>query len=321
MITWSYGVMTVPSRRKELLPRTLYSLQKGGFDIPRLFVEDSSDIEGYQNQFKCPVTVRTTQLHKLPGPSGNWVLALYELFVRNPNADRYAIFQDDLVTIRNLRQYLETWETSDVSYWNLYTFPSNVEHIEKREGNKPPTNGWHLSNQFGRGAVGLVFSKEVTIKLLGSEYIVRRFLDEKRGHLSIDGGIISTLSKLSIKEMVHYPSLLYHTGRDSSVGHMEQKQATSFPGEIYDAMELLNQSKSIQSSLKQKGGLGDLVETALSSVGVTKEVVEAWVGKECGCRERKEKLNQLTFWARRVMSGIKDKAEEHLNNILGTKKL
>lgn len=44
--------------------------------------------------------------------------------------------------------------------------------------------------------------------------------------------------------------------------------------------------------------LGDMVETALKSIGLTTEIAEKWLGAECGCKERQEKLNQLTWWAR-----------------------
>lgn len=40
-------------------------------------------------------------------------------------------------------------------------------------------------------------------------------------------------------------------------------------------------------------GLGDIVSAGLSSVGITKERVEAVVGGPCGCTERQEHLNAL----------------------------
>lgn len=55
--------------------------------------------------------------------------------------------------------------------------------------------------------------------------------------------------------------------------------------------------------------LGDLVEAALSRVGLTEERVSRWLGRPCGCRERKDKLNRLWGWARRAMGG-KDAPEE-----------
>lgn len=65
-------------------------------------------------------------------------------------------------------------------------------------------------------------------------------------------------------------------------------------------------------------GLGDLVQRALSSIGVTSERVEEWLGKPCGCKERQEKLNQLGYWAIRVSKGMSNKAKEYLDAIIGS---
>jgi hypothetical protein len=54
---------------------------------------------------------------------------------------------------------------------------------------------------------------------------------------------------------------------------------------------------------KQPKLLGDMVESALTKVGVTKERVTKWIGAECGCAERQEKLNRLHLWAKGVLSG------------------
>ena len=61
--------------------------------------------------------------------------------------------------------------------------------------------------------------------------------------------------------------------------------------------------------------LGDLLERALESVGITKDRVEGWLGRPCGCAERKEKLNRLSLWARRVLAGKTERAEEYLRGI------
>ena len=63
--------------------------------------------------------------------------------------------------------------------------------------------------------------------------------------------------------------------------------------------------------------LGDVVESALSSVGITSERVSVWLGRPCNCDERKQKLNQLSVWARRVAKGKTDRAKEYLNRIMG----
>ena len=44
---------------------------------------------------------------------------------------------------------------------------------------------------------------------------------------------------------------------------------------------------------ERKPGLGDMVASALSAIGVTKERVSRAIGKPCGCAKRQEALNQL----------------------------
>ena len=63
-------------------------------------------------------------------------------------------------------------------------------------------------------------------------------------------------------------------------------------------------------------GLGDAIHSALSSVGITPERVERWLGRPCGCHERQEKLNQLGWWAKRVLTGKRDRAGEYLDGII-----
>lgn len=62
--------------------------------------------------------------------------------------------------------------------------------------------------------------------------------------------------------------------------------------------------------------LGDYVESALSKLGITSERVEAWIGLPCGCEERKQRLNQLSNWAWRILQGRLDNAEKYLNEIM-----
>lgn len=65
-----------------------------------------------------------------------------------------------------------------------------------------------------------------------------------------------------------------------------------------------------------KAGLGDQLESALRTVGITTERVEWWLGQPCGCDERKYRLNQLGSWAAHVLQGNLDKAKEYLDSIL-----
>ena len=62
-------------------------------------------------------------------------------------------------------------------------------------------------------------------------------------------------------------------------------------------------------AVKRRWLLGDVVEKALSTVGITSERVEAWLGKPCNCKKRRDRLNALDAWARGVLTG-KEGAKE-----------
>lgn len=221
---WSYGVTTVPERRHDLLPRTLASLKLAGFEEPHLFVDSE---HGYA-ELGLPMTVRYPKVRT----AGNWVLSAMELYIRNPHADRYAVFQDDFVTYRNLRVYLERTPYPQRGYCNLYSFPSNEELAKGRLG-------WYESNQFGRGAVALMFSREALLTCLGSQHLLERPQDSVRGHVKVDGGIVDAMRKAGWKEYVHNPSLVQHMGHVSTMGNGTHKQSRSFKGEEFNALEML----------------------------------------------------------------------------------
>lgn len=229
-LIWSYGITTVLSRSQDLFPRTLESLMNAGFDEPRVFVDGCSPSQAIStySKYNLPLTIRDNVR-----TAGNWVLTLYELYIRSPSAERYAVFQDDFITVRNLRRYLELQRYPEKGYQNLYTFPANQSLAPKG------FQGWYEANQFGRGAVALVFCNEAVRSLLGHEYLVNRFQDTSRGHKAIDGGIVETMKRVGWKEFVHTPSLTQHTGKQSSMGNSVHAQAISFPGEDFNAMDLL----------------------------------------------------------------------------------
>lgn len=67
----------------------------------------------------------------------------------------------------------------------------------------------------------------------------------------------------------------------------------------------------------EEGGLGDLIHNALEKVGITPQLVEEWVGGPCGCEERRIRLNSLSAWASRIISGRLDRAKDILSRIMG----
>lgn len=224
---WSYGITTTPGRPADYLKRTVKSLASAGFDSPRLFV----DGEGDYGTFELPATFRVPKI----SPWGNWILALWELYLRQPNAKRYALFQDDMVTYRNLRSYLEARRWPGKGYLNLFTFPP------PRQIELPDEIGWHHSNQLGRGAVALVFNLDGVRALLTSQYARNKCGDStpRRAVQSIDGGVFHSMRNAGYCEYVHNPSLVEHIGAVSSIGNQKWECAATFRGEEFNAMELM----------------------------------------------------------------------------------
>lgn len=216
---WAYGITTVPERAGALLPATIESLAQAGFDRPILFTDGA--VEDYWG-------LDIVQ-HPRVGQLRNWMNALFYLFT-STRADRYAIFEDDLLACRQLRPYLERCPPGK-TYWNLLTSDDNLHDT----GHRP---GWHLSNQLGRGAVGLVFDHDTVDCLLRMERFVRAPVN---GESMADAVVIETLKPLSYRELVHYPSLLQHMGAESTLGH-SLGQVSAFHGVEYDLLSILDAS-------------------------------------------------------------------------------
>lgn len=244
---WSYGVTTVPSRIKNgLLGMTLESLSFAGFERPRIFL-DGGGRSLIPDTFTNEVTCRIPRA----GLYGNWLLSLLELYLRDANADRYAIFQDDLVTYRNLRDYLEAVPFPTKGYLNLYTFDRSNGGLVPH----PNYVGFYLSNQLGRGALGLVFDNEGVRAFLTARHMIDRCRDEFRGWRVVDGAVSETAKQLGYSEYVHMPSLVQHVGLQSTISkdvmaklndcgrapHVwaSDTQSSTFRGVNFDATDFL----------------------------------------------------------------------------------
>ena len=232
---WAYGITTVPERINTYLPKTLESLALAGFDIPRLFVDGLQDVSIY-NRFKLNITNRWPRIRTV----GNWVLGAWELLFRNPNATHYAIFEDDLVTYPNLRQYLELVPCPTKGYCNLFTNPNN--QVLKSHND---FYGWYESNQQGQGAVGLVFTHEALDVLLSSRQFTLQVHEKNNRNLDvIDGGVVEAMHNAGWKEYVHSPSLVQHKGNISALKHGKFPPSDWFCGESFNVMDLLEDIKS-----------------------------------------------------------------------------
>ncbi len=220
MLTWAYGITTVPERAGNLLPATLDSLKRAGFDRPTLFVDGALDGCTDLNVIQHP---RVGQLH-------NWLNALFWLYSMTPRADRFAIFEDDILICRQAREYLDRCPLLEKSWWNLLTHDDNISEAHK-------VLGWQASVQLSRGAAGLVFDRR------GVECILR---SPEVGNYLKDGGKTSetavsvALRSVNYREMVHYPSLIQHVGWESTLGHSwpSDRLVKNFLGEDFHLMSI-----------------------------------------------------------------------------------
>lgn len=230
-LVWAYGITATKERWLDLFPRTRASLHDGGFDQPRVFLDGSgTPLVGVH------VSDLTTRWPKV-GAWGNFWLSLSELWVRNPLASRFALFQDDLVCGKNLRQYLERCPMPLQSYLNLFTAPEN--HAAA------PAQGWFPAKHRGKGALALVFDRWGLHHLLTSPYAFQRPTatdpapnGQPRGTQNIDGAVAEALHLCGITETVHCPSLVQHTGDVSTLGHRQHPPAPHFLGTEFDCLRL-----------------------------------------------------------------------------------
>lgn len=263
-VKWSYGVTTVKDRTKTTLMRTLSSLSLAGFRQPVVFVDGYADLPDDIEEVCLYVVVRPRRL----GAFLNWVLALWELYGREPEADLYAIFQDDLLAVKNLRQYLEATLINSAGrptrsgYYNLFTSVGNHEFLTRRGRVTVDYSsiGWEESSQLGWHATGLVFDRDAVITLLSDcQHIVRKPCRKSKGRndRNIDGAVADALTDRvdgprGWKEWVHIPSLIQHVGEVSTMGHGTYSPSPSFPGEAFDAMSLLTPAVSPTQSQPQR---------------------------------------------------------------------
>jgi hypothetical protein len=254
---WAVGVTTVPERRAALLPRTLASLAKAGWSRSTLFVDGVSHEEAasYRRQFLLDVVSRGPEPIR---PVGNWWLALWELYIRNPGLDRFLIVQDDVIFARNVRAYLERLQWPCDGYLNLYCHPANEVWLIGRENRfhrAQPLGGpgGNPLKQKGLGALALAFDRTAVYKLLANRHFAGKVADPLRGWRAIDGGIVEALNQEGWSEMVHRPSLCQHVGEQSTFDHNGSSPglldpnthrwepgsfSDTFPGEDFDAATL-----------------------------------------------------------------------------------
>lgn len=260
---WACGIITVPQRAATLLPATLRSIMDAGFPPPRLFVDglDPRLLPEWMERFPGLESVpRWPRVHV----AVNWTLAMLELMMREPDADRYALFQDDVQMSRNARRYLDASGAIEAAergkgYCNLHCMAGREREVQGSQ-----VGFFQAETQGGYGALALVFTQASALALFSTKYLIERPRDPDRGWHCIDGGIVDAMRSVGWSEWVHHPSLTQHTGNQSTmaksiagipvakddppstweewgraIGMGRWDLAQSFRGEEFDCMSLL----------------------------------------------------------------------------------
>jgi hypothetical protein len=227
---WMYGVTTVIHRVEEYLGETLLSLSKAGFGEPHLFIDGTMSSEFFYAKFGLDCSCRYPAL----GVVGNWVVSMWEMYYRNPKADYYALFQDDLHMSGGAKEYLERHPFPDNGYANLYTVPRNTRL-------KPPAmrSGWFPTRGDGQGALGLVIRRDALKRLLLHRRLVDKPASDRLPKKSLDGMVVSAFAELGMREFVHFPSIVQHGGKLSTLGTPDRPISDCFRGEDFDLVSLL----------------------------------------------------------------------------------
>lgn len=225
--------ITTTPERFDLFEKTVQSLEAGGFPRPLVSVDGSED----RTPWKYFASTVVTHLPAV-GAFPNWWLTAWELFLRYPECKRYCIFQDDIVVLANLREYLEALGYPRSGFCNLITHPEN-------EKVAPKDTGWFRSNQKGLGACALMFDRPTLIALLATKHAAARCPIKKSYRTGIDQAVITCMSNHGIREYCHNPTLIQHVGgARSTLKHTPGQPAPeNWLGEDYNALDFLRKKR------------------------------------------------------------------------------
>jgi hypothetical protein len=203
---WAVGVTTSP-RRAPTLERCLDHLARAGWDTPHLFMDSAVRVPerfGY-----LPGTLRNPAVGAWP----NHYLGLFELTLRQPDADAYVMFQDDAIVYdgENVREYLEEtlWPAGAAPIVSLYC--PGIYNATRY--------GWH---RFWRswvwGAQAFVFSRDAARRYLRSRRICQhRWRSAQGGLAQIDTLLGRWAWWRRVPIWYPTPSLVRHVGDVSTL--------------------------------------------------------------------------------------------------------
>lgn len=203
-LTWAVAVLTAP-RKPPTLSATLDSLHAAGCVDLHLFAEPSVVIPA---AFSMLPLVRHQQRQ---GPLRNFCFAAQALLDSHPDADCYAIFEDDISAALGLRRWCdrEFWP-GDHGLLSLYTSRVSCD-------DRPGWQTLNLGCYRTFGALAFVF-RGPTLRDFLADVGVRRHVEW--GDCGADAVVGEWALQRGIGIAYHSPSLVQHEGKTTSLaGH------------------------------------------------------------------------------------------------------
>jgi len=246
-LVWAVGLLTAP-RPEPTIRRTLKSLQEAGFESVHIFAEPGSWIP--EEFCGLPVTVHGQVLGNL----GNFFSSLVSLYMASPQADCFAVFQDDIEAARGLRPWCdrEFWP-ADTGIVSLFT--SRVYSAD--------AVGWRvLKLGFFRtyGAQALVFRRDVLEEFLTDG----RALESRKSQLEGDDAVVGEwATRAGIGIAYHTPSLVQHIGAAAAISRPGHGLGRASVAEAVDSVERIARWRPPRSVLGKIGLIGWNTATGL----------------------------------------------------------
>lgn len=198
---WASAMLTAP-RLVSTIQKSYDSLGQAGFDDLLIFAEPGSLLPA--NARSDRIVLRENRL----GNIRNFYDALCTLWTRQPEADAYVVFQDDVIAAEGLRVWCET---------QLWPQDCGVVSLFTPRIHTTSEAGWSvLSPGFHRvcGAQGLVFRRDLLEQFLSDPRVLKEV--ERRQHCD-DAVVAAWLGRNGLGLAYHSPSLLQHLAVPSSL--------------------------------------------------------------------------------------------------------
>ena len=268
-LRWAVGMLTAP-RPVPTIDRALASLQNAGFSSVHIFAEPGSWVP---DRFAhLPRTVHG----RLLGNLGNFYTSLASLWMLEPHADCYAVFQDDVCVAEGLRAWCDRqlWPNG-AGLVSLYT--CGAQHDD--------ASGWRILSRgmcHTFGALAFVFRSDILKDFLSDG----RLLEMREAGLRAgdDAAIGEWATRRGFGIAYHTPSLVDHIGVTSAVaanGH-----GTGGPLTVTRAVRSVSKISKWKPPTKKLGKVGLVGWNTASGLGyvnrglATRFPIDKWLVPE-----------------------------------------